>query len=41
MAKFIVRQAKSNLTEAEAIGQAKAGDAAAFEYLYEAHCKRV
>lgn len=41
MAKLIVRPTKSNLTEAEAIRQAKDGDAAAFEYLYQAHCKRV
>jgi RNA polymerase sigma-70 factor (ECF subfamily) len=30
-----------NLTEAEAIAQAKEGVAAAFEYLYQAHCRRV
>src|SRR6266699_3245039 len=30
-----------SLTEAEAIGQAKQGVAAAFEYLYTAHCRRV
>ncbi len=30
-----------SLTEAEAIGQAKQGVAAAFEYLYKAHCRRV
>jgi len=31
----------SSLTEAEAIGQAKEGVAAAFEHLYRAHCRRV
>ena len=41
MAKLIAKQADSNLTEAEAIRRAKDGDAAAFEYLYKAHCRRV
>jgi RNA polymerase sigma-70 factor (ECF subfamily) len=41
MAKLIANQAASNLTEAEAIRQAKDGDAAAFEYLYKANCRRV
>src|SRR5580693_3000578 len=41
MAKSIARQTESNLTEAEAIRQAKDGDAAAFEYLYRANCRRV
>ena len=41
MAKFLVRQAEGELTEAEAIRRAKDGDAIAFEYLYEAHCRRV
>jgi RNA polymerase sigma-70 factor (ECF subfamily) len=41
MAKSIARQTESNLTEAEAIRQAKEGDAAAFEYLYLANCRRV
>jgi RNA polymerase sigma-70 factor (ECF subfamily) len=41
MAKSIARQTESNLTEAEAIRQAKDGDAAAFEYLYQANCRRV
>jgi RNA polymerase sigma-70 factor, ECF subfamily len=41
MAKLIMRQTKNDLTEAEAIRQTKDGDAAAFEYLYQAHCKRV
>jgi RNA polymerase sigma-70 factor (ECF subfamily) len=40
-----MKQAKStsesNLTEAEAIEQAKAGMATAFEYLYRAHRKHV
>jgi len=31
----------NNLTEAEAIRQAKDGVSAAFEYLYQAHCRRV
>src|SRR5258708_29250401 len=35
------KQTVSNLTEAEAIEQAKEGDAAAFEFLYKAHCRRV
>jgi RNA polymerase sigma-70 factor, ECF subfamily len=33
-----VRQTECNLTEAEAIRQAKDGDATAFEFLYKAHC---
>jgi len=41
MAKLIAKQTESNLTEAEAIRQAKDGDDAAFEYLYKAHCRRV
>src|SRR6267142_5548249 len=41
MAKLIAQQTESNLTEAEAIRQAKDGVAAAFEYLYKAHCRRV
>jgi RNA polymerase sigma-70 factor (ECF subfamily) len=41
MEKLIARQAESNLTEAEAIKQAQEGDAAAFEFLYKAHCRRV
>lgn len=41
MAKLIAKQTESNLTEAEAIRQAKDGDAAAFEYLYKAHCRRI
>jgi len=32
---------EGNLTEAEAIEQAKAGMATAFEHLYKAHCKHV
>jgi RNA polymerase sigma-70 factor, ECF subfamily len=41
MRELIAKRTECNLTEAEAIRQAKAGDAAAFEYLYKAHCKRV
>jgi RNA polymerase sigma-70 factor (ECF subfamily) len=41
MTELIAKRTECNLTEAEAIRQAKAGDAAAFEYLYKAHCKRV
>jgi RNA polymerase sigma-70 factor (ECF subfamily) len=41
MAKLIAKQADSSLTEAEAIRQAKDGDAAAFEYLYKTNCRRV
>jgi len=41
MKTFIAKQVESNLTEAEAITQAKEGVAAAFEYLYKAHCQRV
>src|SRR6266852_153922 len=41
MAKLMAKQTESNLTEAEAIRQAKDGDAAAFEYLYKANCRRV
>lgn len=41
MTKLMAKQAESNLTEAEAIRQAKDGVAAAFEYLYQAHCRRV
>jgi RNA polymerase sigma-70 factor (ECF subfamily) len=41
MEKLIAKQAESNLTEAEAIEQAKDGDVAAFEFLYKAHCRRV
>jgi len=41
MEKLIAKQAVSNLTEAEAIRQAQAGAAAAFEFLYKAHCRRV
>jgi RNA polymerase sigma-70 factor, ECF subfamily len=41
MEKLISKQAESNLTEAEAIKQAQEGDAAAFEYLYNLHCRRV
>lgn len=41
MANLIANQNDGNLTEAEAIGQAQLGDAAAFEYLYKSHCRRV
>jgi RNA polymerase sigma-70 factor (ECF subfamily) len=41
MTNFNATQSGSSLTEAEAIGQAKQGVAAAFEYLYQAHCRRV
>src|SRR5437762_13399947 len=41
MATFIAKQPEINLTEAEAIGQAKEGVAAAFECLYQAHCRWV
>lgn len=41
MAKLIANQTESNLTEREAIRQAKDGDVAAFEYLYKMHCRRV
>jgi RNA polymerase sigma-70 factor (ECF subfamily) len=35
------KQDAGNMTEAEAIAQAKEGSAAAFEHLYKLHCKRV
>jgi len=41
MANFIAKQNGADLTEAEAIRRAKYGDAAAFECLYKAHCRRV
>jgi RNA polymerase sigma-70 factor (ECF subfamily) len=41
MEKLQMTQTQNDLTEAEAIRLAKDGDEAAFEYLYEAHCKRV
>ena len=41
MAKLIAIQTECDMTEAEAISQAKDGDAAAFEDLYQAHCRRV
>src|SRR5258705_4223555 len=41
MEKSKAKQTVSNLTEAEAIKQAKEGDAAAFEFLYKSHCRRV
>jgi RNA polymerase sigma factor (sigma-70 family) len=41
MEKLIAKQTGSNLTEAEAIKQAKEGAVAAFEFLYKAHCRPV
>lgn len=41
MATLIAKPPESDLTEAEAIRQAKDGDAAAFEYLYRANFRRV
>ena len=41
MAKWMAKQTESNLTEAEAIVRAREGDAAGFEYLYKAHCRRI
>jgi RNA polymerase sigma-70 factor, ECF subfamily len=41
MEKLTAKQTASDLTEAEAIKQAQAGDDAAFEFLYKAHCRRV
>src|SRR4029077_20232760 len=41
MANLITKQNEGNLTEAEAIARAQEGDAAAFEFLYKAHCRRV
>jgi RNA polymerase sigma-70 factor (ECF subfamily) len=41
MEKLTAKLTASDLTEAEAIKQAQAGDAAAFEFLYKAHCRRV
>lgn len=41
MTNLIANQNDGNLTEAKAIGQAQQGVAAAFEYLYKAHCRRV
>ena len=41
MTNLIANQNDGNLSEAEAIGQAQQGVAAAFEYLYKAHCQRV
>jgi RNA polymerase sigma-70 factor, ECF subfamily len=41
MPNLIAKQTARDMTEAQAIRQAKDGDAAAFEYLYRAHCKRV
>src|SRR5258707_7322951 len=41
MEKLTAKQTASDLTEAEAIKQAQAGDAADSEFLYKAHCRRV
>ena len=41
MDNLIAKQTESDLTEVEAIAQAKDGVAAAFEYIYKAHCRRV
>jgi RNA polymerase sigma-70 factor (ECF subfamily) len=41
MEELMAQQTETNLTEAEAIRKAKDGDAAAFEYLYNLHCRRV
>jgi len=41
MANLTATQNEDNLTETEAIRQAKDGVSAAFEYLYQAHCRRV
>lgn len=41
MPNLISKQTECNMTEAEAIAQAKDGDVTAFECLYKAYCKRV
>jgi RNA polymerase sigma-70 factor (ECF subfamily) len=41
MEQLMAQQTETNLTEAEAIRKAKDGDAAAFEYLYNLHFRRV
>lgn len=41
MPDLIARQNESNLSEAEAIAQAKRGDGPAFEYLYNVYSRRV
>ena len=41
MAKLIAKQTECNLSEAQAIKQAKDGDAAAFECLDHSHSRRV
>jgi len=41
MATLMAKQSESCWTEAEAIRQAKDGDATAFEYLYKANCRHV
>jgi len=41
MPNLLAKQDERNLTVAEAVAQAKEGDATAFEYLYKSYCKRV
>jgi RNA polymerase sigma-70 factor (ECF subfamily) len=41
MANLTATRNEDNLTESEAIRQAKDGVSAAFDYLYQAHCRRV
>jgi len=41
VSKLMAKQRESNLTEVEAIVRAREGDAAGFEHLYRAHCRRV
>jgi RNA polymerase sigma-70 factor (ECF subfamily) len=41
MSGTFTEEPKRKLTEPEAIRRAQGGDAAAFEYLYKAHCRRV
>src|SRR5580765_521486 len=41
MSNKLLKQTVADLTEADAIRQAKNGDAGAFEHLYNVHCRRV
>jgi len=41
MSNMLLKQTEADLTEADAIRQAKNGDAGAFEHLYNVHCRRV
>ena len=41
MSNMLLKQTVGDLTEADAIRQAKNGDAGAFEHLYNMHCRRV